>query len=221
MLDLLDQEARALGEIELRYAADKRQPILEGYAARFGALSADQGGFRERYEPGCFTEALARLERRTLDDDCLCLFNHDKNQVLGRHSAGTLELSQDNVGLRVRAYPDIEQTWVRDLLRKVERRDVRGQSLAMRVFKVGGATWEPAGADGLPIRSVKRVGQLVDVGPVSDPAYATSTDIALRGLREWNEEQARLAEEAAKIAEANAARRERWKKLLDKAGLAG
>ena len=75
-------------DMELRIGDDgvKR---LEGYAVVFGAISEDPGGFRETFEPGAFTDALAA------QPDVLALVNHDPNRVIGRTTNGTPELQQD------------------------------------------------------------------------------------------------------------------------------
>jgi HK97 family phage prohead protease len=66
---------------------------LKGYAARYGVLSNDLGGFRERIQKGAFDKVL-----RSKDLDCAALVNHDANQVIGR-TPRTLQLRSDNVGL--------------------------------------------------------------------------------------------------------------------------
>ena len=79
---------------------------LHGYAARFDMESAvlfdpgvlaDRAGkpipFVEIIRPGAFARSLVA------NPDILALYNHDWNQPLGRTSAGTLTLREDEIGL--------------------------------------------------------------------------------------------------------------------------
>ena len=73
---------------------DKKKTItIEGHAAIFNSPS-DSGGlawFTEEIMPGAFKDAIK-------EDDVRALFNHDSNYVMGRNTAGTLELKEDDNG---------------------------------------------------------------------------------------------------------------------------
>ena len=71
---------------------------ISGYAAVFydGDERSEFGlweGAKERILPGAFARAIS--ER----DDARALFNHEPDKLLGRVSAGTLQLREDNRGL--------------------------------------------------------------------------------------------------------------------------
>ncbi len=82
--------------VEVRAMGDT--PMLSGYAAVFNTDTVIAGMFRERIAPGAFTAAVR-------EDDVRALFNHDPNCVLGRTTAGTLSLSEDQTGLRYQIDP--------------------------------------------------------------------------------------------------------------------
>lgn len=152
-----------------------KPPMIRGHAAVFNALSSDLGGFREKIMPGAFRDTIA-------NDDVVALFNHDANHVLGRRSAGTLTLSEDEQGLAIEIEPPDTQLG-RDLVTSIRRGDVSGMSFGFRVAK-NDQTWERS--DPTPVRTLKKV-QLLDVSPVTFPAYP-QTDVAMRSLQEFKEE---------------------------------
>lgn len=85
-------EIRTCSDIELRRAADKT--TLVGYAAMFGSLSEDLGGFREFIAPGAFSSSLAS------GGDIYALADHDASKRLGRTKNQSLRLHEDGQGLR-------------------------------------------------------------------------------------------------------------------------
>ena len=96
------------------------------------------------------------------------LFNHDPNFVLGRTSAGTLRLSQDDRGLNNEINPPAA-TWAADLRESIKRGDIAQSSFSFRLrIRSGGAL------DQMPLREVLEA-QLYDVSPVTFPAYTTTT----------------------------------------------
>ena len=104
---------------------DDSLPKVEGYAAVFNTDSEDMG-FIERIAPGAFKKALKTSDVRAL-------FNHDSNIILGRTSAGTLELKEDKKGLHMSVTPPDTQL-VRDMvLAPIERGDITQQSFSFTV----------------------------------------------------------------------------------------
>jgi HK97 family phage prohead protease len=77
---------------ELRVAGDGAR-TMSGHAAVFNLDSEEMFGFTERVAAGAFTRTLQ-------EDDIRALFNHDPNFVLGRNTASTLRLSEDDTGLQ-------------------------------------------------------------------------------------------------------------------------
>ena len=153
-------------KFETRIEADKEARTITGYAAIYNSDSEDLGGFIERMSKSSFD---GRLQ-----DDVRVLFNHDNNLVLGRTISGTATLEVDEKGLRYTCQlPDT--TYAKDLFELMERGDVTQSSFA---FTIEEESWEER-ADGMLIRTVKKVGQLYDVSPVTYPAYKDSTS----GLR--------------------------------------
>src|SRR5579864_3974222 len=89
------KELRTFGStMELR-AADSDFSI-SGVAVAYNVRSAPIGGqFVEMVAPGAFSDTLR-------NDDQVCCFNHDANEILGRKKSGTLTLKDTAVGLKFR-----------------------------------------------------------------------------------------------------------------------
>lgn len=152
--------------IEVRVASDdsgKRR--ITGHAAIFDTLSEPLYGFREKIDPGAFSDTIK-------DDDIRALWNHDPNFVLGRNRSGTLKLKEDKTGLQVEIdAPDTQ--WARDLLVSIERGDVSQMSFGFRTID---DIWEKK--EGELIRTLRKV-ECFDVSPVTFPAYV-DTDVSVR-----------------------------------------
>lgn len=173
-IEKLSMERRyTQGAIETRDVDGATGLSLRGYAAMFGSLSADLGGFYERISPKAFNRTIQTADVRAL-------FNHNPDVVLGRTKSGTLRLDKDERGLIYEIdLPDTVQA--RDLHILVGRGDISQSSFAFRTIK---DEWEIDDQERL-IRTLHEV-QLYDVSPVTYPAY-TSTDVqtnsvALRSL---------------------------------------
>jgi uncharacterized protein len=216
-----DIERRTIAVMELR-AQDGEKPTMEGYAARFN-VPADLGYFIEIIEPGFFDEVL--------DNDIRALWNHDANFVLGRVSASTLELKQDDKGLYQITYPPVVEPlaaqWAKDAMVSVKRGDVKEMSFAFTVK----SRWrgDPADGDewirrdGKTYRFLKKGGcrELFDVSPVTYPAYSeTSVSASTRSRFEQFEKESNPggpgADEAEAQMRAHAAYRLRMIELAEK-----
>jgi HK97 family phage prohead protease len=136
---------------------------ITGLAAVYNSDSRDLGGFVERLAPGCFDASLAS------GSDCLCLFNHDPSQLLGRSASGTLQVRSTDQGLEYTVEaPDT--TLGRDVCTLLARGDITGSSFA---FFTNDDNWEQR-SDGTTVRTVL-LAQLMDVSPVTSPAYPAAT----------------------------------------------
>lgn len=167
----MEVERRAF-TLELRAAPDKPRQIV-GHAAVFDTIT-DLGWFKERVARGAFAESIQR-------DDIRALFNHDPNYVLGRNTAGTLRLSEDDKGLYFEIdLPDTQ--FARDLYTSIQRGDINQCSFGFVTLDEG---WETV--DGEIVRALRKV-QLWDVSPVTYPAYPT-TDASVRAQiqRIWSQ----------------------------------
>lgn len=156
---------------ELRAAGGEGEPRrIVGYAAVFNEVSEELYGFREMIMPGAFRDVIEA-------EDVRALINHDPNLVLGRTTAGTLRLIEDERGLRYEIDPPDTQ-YARDLIVSLERGDVDQSSFAFRV-KPEDEEWRgPTEDDPLPLRMIYKFSRLFDVSPVTYPAYeATSVDV--------------------------------------------
>lgn len=172
--------------IELRQAEGDDVPKLVGHAAVFNEWSTiSDPWFGDLYEeqvaPGAF--------RKTIKEgDIRALWNHDPNIVLGRLKAGTLTLREDEQGLATEITPP-DNEWGRPVLDAVKRGDVSGMSIAFQVVK---EKWTHPDRKKEPEALRQRVimeARLMEVSPVTFPAYP-QTDIGARS--EDNEDESRL-----------------------------
>lgn len=145
-VELRNIEVRAEGEM-----------TITGYASVYDD-QYDLGYFTERVAPGAFDGRL--------DDDVRLLINHE-GMPLARTTNGTLELTTDGRGLFYRAQLADTQEG-RDLYKLIQRGDITQSSFA---FTIDEDEWT---AD-RKLRTIKRVGRLYDVSPVTYPASPTTT----------------------------------------------
>ena len=169
-----DAEKRTMGTIEVR-EADGDEMVLEGYAAVFNS-ETDLGAFREVIKPGAFDDVM--------DNDVRALINHDPNLVLGRTTNGTLKLEQDERGLKYRVELG-KQQYAKDFYESVKRGDISQSSFAFTIDK---QSWN----EERTVRSVDKVRQLLDVSPVTYPAYSAAT-VQARDLQPEPEQVAEVS----------------------------
>lgn len=164
-----EKEIRAGLELRIEARAEGEGRKLTGYAAVFGETARIGSYFTERLDPGAFAGRLG--------DDVRLLINHD-GLPLARTKSGTLRLSEDEKGLRIEADLDERDPDVAALIPKMERGDLNQMSFA---FSMSGGVEEWDDSQDPPLRTIKRVGELMDVSVVTYPAYPT-TEAALRSL---------------------------------------
>ena len=159
-----DKEKRIIkADFELR-EDDEGHRYLEGYAAVFNQPSVDMG-FIEHIVPTAFARTLRE------DPDVIANVQHEGGlMTIGRTKNGTLALSTDDIGLRVRITPPDTQAG-RDALTLVSGRYVDQMSFR---FMVRDHTWYKEN-DQL-FRTLKDVDlDGGDVAIVTGPAYPQTT----------------------------------------------
>jgi len=158
--------------IELRVESDDTgEPTkFVGYAAVFNSRT-DLGWYHEEIAPGAFTRAIEE------NQDVRALINHDANLVLGRTTAGTLTLTEDDHGLRMEIDPP-DTTAARDLMTLVERGDVSQCSFGFIAQK---EEWADDDDDGEVRRLIDC--DLFDCSVVTFPAYP-DTEVDARSVEQ-------------------------------------
>lgn len=195
-------ERRALtSPLEVR--ADSGARTIAGYAAVFNSPTDIGGEWREVVAPGAFNASMS--------GDVRALVDHDSGRVIGRTTAGTLRMKEDEHGLAVEIdLPDT--TDGNDLATLIKRGDISGMSFG---FVVTSQEWDETVSP--PTRTIRSV-NLHEVSVVAFPAYP-DTSIGLRS-REAAQEEARKAraehnrkQAEARIAERKAASEQKFRKI--------
>ena len=178
-----ERRGYALGETDFQLrAATDATPVFTGHAAVFDTRTAIGNpltwGFYEEVASGAFTKTLSEGDARFLVD-------HDSSLLVARVSAGDLRLSQDRVGLAVDADLDTELSYVKDLVRNLDKRRITGMSFGFQVLKDEWNVEQVETNDGqtadVEVRRILEV-RLFEVSAVTFPAYE-ETDAAMRALR--------------------------------------
>jgi hypothetical protein len=176
-VELRTAEVRAAGDDSL---------VIEGYAANFEQRT-DLGYFKEEIARGAFDDVM--------EDDVRLLLNHE-GAPMARTTNGTLELSIDDTGLKYRAALADTQDG-RDLYKLIKRGDISQSSFA---FTIAEQEW----SEDRSTRTVTKMARLLDVSPVTYPAYPTTT-VAARQMAEVKPEP---VEETQTISEAQPEKQE-------------
>lgn len=166
----MKREVRFSG-VELRASSSNGKMTIQGRPAVYNSLSKNLGGFKEVLLRGCFDESLN-------DPEIYATFNHDDSKILGRVSAGTLQVSSDSIGLTMRCeLPN--NTVGKDLHESIKRGDITKMSFGMYVQD---DAWDIAteGGQTFQRRSVKQA-KLFEVSAVTSPAYDASS-VSARSL---------------------------------------
>ncbi|GAB4073179.1 HK97 family phage prohead protease [Ancylobacter sonchi] len=171
-------------------APETRGTSISGYAARFNSPAVIGGAFREILRPGCFRRSLVE------SPDVLALLHHDAGRILARVSAGTLQLREDERGLRFELEADPSTPDGQTAIGTVTRRDIRGCSIGFRVVE---EDWD-TDASGFPVRTITDV-DLIEMSLVGWPAYeSTSADLGgQRNVAASAERLRRKAEAAMRL----------------------
>lgn len=132
--------------------------FIEGYFSVFNSIYEIGEGMTESIAPGAFTE--------TLSDDIRCLTDHDTRLVLGRTSAHTFELRQDEHGLWGRVLINRNDQDALNTKARVDRGDVNQASFGFDILEEETDFRE----DGSVHWTIKKV-KLYECSVVTFPAY--------------------------------------------------
>lgn len=178
----LAEERRTLAlnqaRVEVRTDDDGAEHFV-GHAAVFNSRATIgnplRWGFYEEIADGAFAKTLSEGDARKLID-------HDSYYVVSRVSAGTLELTEDKVGLAVDSALDTSLSYVNDLIANLRNGNITGMSFGFYVIKDEWLTETVELSNGdsaeVEVRIIKEV-QLIEVSSVTFPAYE-DTDAGLR-----------------------------------------
>ena len=155
--------------VELRQDAEGG---IQGYGLTWAERADVNGLFTESFERGAFADTLK-------DDDQVLMVQHSSLPI-ARKSRSTLELSEDDKGLRFIADLDARDTTASDSLVKIERGDLQGVSIGFTIYDGGEESWEH-NEEGLDHRTIHKVGTLMELSLVTFPVYDTS-EVAQRAL---------------------------------------
>lgn len=154
-------------DVTYKRAEDSQECRIGGYGAVFydGTPETEYElwpGVVERFQPGCFDD----LE----SDDIRCTFNHNFNHLLGRTKSGSTTLSVDSVGYSYETIINPKDTRAMDFFAQIEREDVDGSSIW---FFIESETRTET--DDLVVYDIVKVRRVVELGPVTIPAYEGTT----------------------------------------------
>lgn len=155
--------------LKIRTMSEKKAEVIEGYALKFNQRSDVLGGFmsfRETIAP----EALSNADMSNV----VVLFNHDENQILGRTGVN-LTLTVDDIGLRYSFTPPNTQLG-KDLVENIRSGIISQSSFAFTIDDTDDAEeWQDSNEKGVEYnRTIKRIGRIYDVSPVTFPAYPST-----------------------------------------------
>lgn len=164
----MDRDMRQTRSIASNFTTreDGEDLRIEGYFAVFNSIYEIGPGMSESIAPGAFSN--------TLSGDIRALVNHDSTLVLGRTSAHTLELREDEHGLWGRISINPKDTDAMNLYERVKRGDVSQCSFGFEIVRED----TEIGEDGNVHWTIQEV-RLHEVSCCTFPAYE-STNISAR-----------------------------------------
>jgi len=166
-----------ISDATVEYREGDKKPVISGYAAVFNVESRNLGGFIESIHPNAFDRVLSETP------DVIGVFNHDRNNLLGRTGNGTMRLTKDSYGLRYAIDVNENTSVGKNVVEWVKDRTVIGSSFAFAVRRsngMDGDSWSTDHQRGIRKREVREISLLEDVGPVVRPAYDSSSVVVSR-----------------------------------------
>ncbi len=145
-------------EFKVRSESESDDLYIEGYFAVYNQEIELWPGAYEEIAPGAFDN--------TLGNDIRALIDHESRLVLGRNTAGTLELKADNHGLWGKIKINRDDTDAMNLYARVKRGDIDQCSFGFNIIKEE-TDWRDDGTVKWTIQEI----DLHEVSVVTFPAY--------------------------------------------------
>lgn len=159
---------------------DEYKGVFRGYSISFNEWSVDLGGFKEMILPSAWDTADT--------SECLAVFNHREDNLLGSAKAGTLRFFPDSKGVLTEV--DMADTTVsKNCAEWVKRGDIDTQSFK---FTVEEDDWTYDETEEIWRCVIKKFGKIYDTSLVTRAAYPQGTSVENRGV-DLEEVKARYA----------------------------
>lgn len=146
-------------------SSDDNEMAVSGYFAVFDQPTEIYPGENEVIKKGAFTESLKK-------EEVVALWNHDSQKVLGRTSNDTLDLEEDDHGLKGTLHI-APTSYGKDVYQLIKRGDLAGCSIGFFVDD-----YQDIAKDGAVTHEITKA-QLLEVSVVTWPQYE-QTEIAVR-----------------------------------------
>ena len=155
-------------DMQTRNDTDTGDLFIEGYFAVFNDIYKVWDGATESIAPGAFDESV--------HGDVRALYNHNDDLILGRTSAGTLELREDEHGLWGKVKLNRNDTDAMNAYERIKRGDITGCSFGFNIESEETEYRE----DGSVHWTITKVNPLYEISPCVFPAYE-ATNVSARG----------------------------------------
>ena len=161
MSDRTNRQVRSIAT-DFKTREDGEELRIEGYFAVFNSIYQIADDLSESIAPGAFADALG--------DDVRALIDHETMYVLGRNTANTLELREDDRGLWGSILINPNDQDAMNLYSRVQRGDVNQCSFGFDILSEE-TDFRPDGSVHWTITKVK----LYEVSVCTFPAYAETS----------------------------------------------
>lgn len=183
----------AFDSVELAEVEEDKLSVYKGSAAVFDKWSKDLGGFKEIIHSRA-------ISAKTDFSDCLALFNHDEQLLLGSYGAGTLRVTNTGADLKVEI-DEANTTISRNVKEWVRRKEVRGMSFRFRLaVESGSSELIYNESTRMYEHHVYDIAKILDISLVTRPAYG-QTKVSLSRHLSMDESELNTLLETVKVKE--------------------
>ena len=180
-------DRRYLNMENVQTREDGEDLFIEGYFAVFNSTYELWPGATESIAPGAFNDSIS--------DDVRALYNHNSDIVLGRTSAGTMEIKQDSHGLWGRIRVNRNDSDAMNAYARIARGDITGCSFGFDIA----AQETDYRDDGSIHWTITKVSPLYEISPCTFPAYQeTVVSARKKDLEDIEEKKREVWREAMK-----------------------